>query len=213
LYRLQRGQLVTDLEPTTLDSLEASYAHQSPQFKFQASLYAMRKRNDIFRDAEGFNVSEGETRHVGIELDLHWAISEQWLFSGNLSHARHTYDFNRVASGGESIRSGNSVDTAPEWLGAMRFRWQPGASRYAEAEWAYTGEYWLDAANLHRYGGHRLLNLRAGFGLSGGRHHLGIRLSNLLNDYFAERADFAFGNYRYFPGAGRQIFIHWAYRP
>ena len=56
------------------------------------------------------------------------------------------------------------------------------------------------------------MNLRAYFDLPGGRHRLGARLTNLLDEKYAERADFAFGNYRYFPGAGRRLFVSWEYR-
>jgi len=41
---------------------------------------------------------------------------------------------------------------------------------------------------------------------------LSLRLSNLLDTRYAERADFAFGNYRYFPAAGRRISLEWQYR-
>ena len=44
------------------------------------------------------------------------------------------------------------------------------------------------------------------------QHSVALRLTNLLDDRYAERADFAFGNYRYFPGAGRRISVEWQYR-
>ncbi len=213
LYRLQRSQVVTDLETTTLDSLEASYARHTERGVISASAFAMHKHKDIFRDAEGYNVSDGKSRHVGLEFDFQWNWTEQLRLSGNVAWSRHQYDFDRVAGGGEVIRKGNMVDTAPAWLGTLRLFWQPVSRSFVEAEWTYTGEYWLDAANLHRYGGHLLVNLRAGIDVAEGRHRLGVRLTNLLDNHFAERADYAFGNYRYFPGAGRQIYVHWAYRP
>ena len=94
----------------------------------------------------------------------------------------------------------------------MRIRWQGSVNRAVEAEWVYQGGYFLDAANLHSYPGHSLLNLRAWTALAEGRHALSLRLSNLLDARYAERADYAFGNYRYFPGAGRRLSLEWRYR-
>ena len=68
------------------------------------------------------------------------------------------------------------------------------------------GSYYLDAANSARYPGHELINLSWRRGFKSG-WSLGVKLRNLANRRYAERADFAFGNYRYFPGAGRQLFV------
>lgn len=68
------------------------------------------------------------------------------------------------------------------------------------------GGYWLDESNRHRYGGQDLLNLRAEKQLAAG-WKLASRLSNLADAAYAERADYSFGNYRYFPGDGREAFI------
>jgi hypothetical protein len=34
-----------------------------------------------------------------------------------------------------------------------------------------------------------------------------LRVTNLLDTAYADRADFAFGDYRYFPGRGRAYFL------
>jgi len=81
-----------------------------------------------------------------------------------------------------------------------------------EAEWVYQGSYFLDAANAHRYGGHSVLNIRGWMAFSDSQHRLSIRLNNLLDSRYAERADYAFGNYRYFPAAGRRISLEWQFR-
>ena len=49
--------------------------------------------------------------------------------------------------------------------------------------------------------------LRAGSAWS-----LALRLNNLTDEFYADRADFAFGEYRYFPGRGREIFFQVAYQ-
>ena len=179
---------------------------------YELSAYVMRKKNFIFRDANGFNISDGKTRHAGIETQFYWQASDVFAISGNLSWAQHEYDFNRDLGRGEIILKGNEIDTAPPWLGALRLRWQPGANQSVEAEWVYQGSYYLDAANAHRYGGHSLLNLRGWMVIADSRHRISLRISNLLDTRYAERADYAFGNYRYFPAAGRRISLEWQYR-
>ncbi|NIP19324.1 MAG: TonB-dependent receptor, partial [Xanthomonadales bacterium] len=212
LYRLQSGQSIAELDSVSLDALEASYGADGPGWSFGISLYGMRKKHFIFRDADGFNVSDGRSRHVGLEFELDRDLSDTLHLGFNLSRAIHEYDFDRIAARGETILKGNRMDTAPGSLGALRLRWDPDSRRTVEVEWVYTGRYFLDAANLHEYGGHGLFNLRATHRLPGGRHELSMKLTNLLDESYAERADYAFGNYRYFPGAGRSVFLGWAWR-
>jgi hypothetical protein len=56
------------------------------------------------------------------------------------------------------------------------------------------------------------LNLRGWVAITEDKHRIAVRLTNLLDNRYAERADFAFGNYHYFPGAGRRVFLEWQYR-
>ena len=212
LYRLQKGQLVADLDSETLDSLELGIKGFADKLSYELTAYVMRKKNFIFRDANGFNISDGKTRHAGLESLLRWQFTDQLAISGNLSWAQHEYDFNRDLGRGEIILKGNEVDTAPAWLGGLRLHWQRDARRAVEAEWVYQGSYFLDAANAHRYPGHSLLNLRGWMVIADSSHTVSLRLTNLLDERYAERADYAFGNYRYFPGAGRRISVEWHYR-
>ena len=212
LYRLQNGQQVADLDSETLDSLEIGVKGSLDRLRYELSAFVMRKSNFIFRDANGFNISDGKTRHAGIESQFYWQASDNFVLSGNLSWAQHEYDFNRDLGRGEVILKGNEIDTAPPWLGALRLNWQADTKRGVEAEWIYQGSYFLDASNTHRYGGHRLLSLRGWMLVGDSRHRLSLRLTNLLDTRYAERADFAFGNYRYFPAAGRRVSLEWQYR-
>ena len=68
----------------------------------------------------------------------------------------------------------------------------------------------MDAANSAQYEGHDLLNLRIRQGL-GPRWQATLRVSNLLDEEYAERADFAFGNFRYVPGRDRAVFAELRY--
>lgn len=206
LYRLQRGQDVADLDPERLDSLELGLRGRAGALQYDLALYAMKKRSVVFDDANGFAVSGGRTRHRGIELSASQTLSDTLAVSATGSLARHTWDFTQAVAGGETIRAGDAVPAAPRRLGSVQLRWQPAAGHRVELEWVRVGAYWLDAENTRRYGGHSLFNLRGMHDLAG-RWQLSWRLTNLADRRYAERADFAFGDFRYFPGPPRQLHV------
>jgi len=74
----------------------------------------------------------------------------------------------------------------------------------AEAEWVFVDDYFLDAANSETYPGHNLFHLRGAWDISE-RLTIYAALRNVFNTFYAERADFAFGNERFFPGEGRTL--------
>ena len=164
----------------------------------------MDKENVILRDSEGFNVSGGRTRHQGVEFEGEWAFAPDWLLSAAGTHAKHEYRFTAVVDQGEQITAGNDIDTAPRDIHSLRLR-RSSALLDAELEWLWVGPYWANAANTARYGGHDIGNLRL-TASPGKRWTLTLRVTNLLDTAYADRADFAFGDYRYFPGRGRAYF-------
>ncbi len=212
LYRLQSGQQVADLDSERIDSAELGLRLQRGSAKVDIAAYAMRKRDSVLRDASGFNVSGGRSRHDGIELALDWQLRDWLALTLNTSYARHIYDFDRVAARGETFESGRDVDTAPRWLGGAELAIKPVDGIDVAVAWTSIGDYYLDAENRHRYPGHDLVHLRARVALSP-RVSLTTRLNNLLDAEYADRADFAFGTYRYFPGRGRELFVELRYRP
>ncbi|MCG8436347.1 MAG: TonB-dependent receptor, partial [Gammaproteobacteria bacterium] len=206
LYRLQRGQDVADLDSETLDNLEFGYRTNRDRYALDVAGFYMKKDNFIFRDADGFNVSDGRTKHRGIEFGVDFFPAQNINLSVNGSYAKHTYDFNRNAALGESIEAGNDVDTAPRWLGSAAVGWRYAAAGRLEWEWVYLDEYFLNAANTATYEGHTLLNFRIAHDLNN-TWRLSGRVNNVTNQAYAERADFAFGNFRYFPGRERSLFV------
>jgi outer membrane receptor protein involved in Fe transport len=81
-----------------------------------------------------------------------------------------------------------------------------GARFEAELEGVWQGAYAIDAANTRRYGGNGLWHARLGAALDDD-WRLSLRLMNLADRRYAERVDFAFGEERSFPGAGRSVFV------
>lgn len=208
LYRLQPGQEIDGIEPEQLDSLEAGLRLAGPGgLALELTGFSMLKRNVFFRDADGLNVTDGRTTHEGVELEGVWPVMDNLTLSGALTWAVHRYDFDRpVGQASEVIVRGNRVDTAPEWLWNIRAGWQPAERLHLEAEWIHVGEYFADAANTARYAGHDIVNLRGRFTLRSGIEVFAA-IRNAADTRFAERADFAFGGYRYFPGEPRNFSV------
>jgi outer membrane receptor protein involved in Fe transport len=211
LYRLQRGQQVADLDPEELDSLEFGLKGAWSDLELAVAFFDMDKRGVILRESNGFNVANGRTNHRGVEYGLRWQMLSSLELAVAGTYAKHRYDFSRQVEGGDSISAGNDVDTAPREIGRAALGWRPAGGLELEAEWLVVGDYWLDAANEHRYEGHELLNLR-GLWRVAPRWSLAVRINNALDRRYADRADFAFGSYRYFPGRPRSVFaeIAWA---
>jgi outer membrane receptor protein involved in Fe transport len=125
---------------------------------------------------------------------------------GQLAWSEQRYAFDRLLPGGETIRRGARIDTAPEWLGGLRVGRRFGPRIDAELEGVWQGAYVIDAANTRRYGGHVLWHARFGFEITPA-WRASLRLMNLADRRYAERVDLAFGSERSFPGAGRSVFI------
>jgi outer membrane receptor protein involved in Fe transport len=212
LYRLQSGQQVAELDSERIDSVELGARRQTVAWTGEIAAFAMRKHNSILRDADGFNISGGKSRHEGIEVALDWQLFELLALRVNSSYARHIYDFNLVAARGETFTSGNDVDTAPRWMGSAELAFESGNGLELGISWTSIGDYYLDAENRFNYPGHDLINLRSRVELSR-RFSIAARLNNVFDIDYADRADYAFGDYRYFPGRGRELFIELRYQP
>ncbi len=211
LYRLQRQQNIADLRPERADSLELGLRGSAWGLRYALAGFTMVKDNVIFRDSVGFNISGGRTRHRGAEYELSWAPLRQLSVGVNGTVARHTYDFNRTIDGGETIVSGRDIDTAPRHVSNVRVSWQPVEPASLELEWQHVGRYSVDAANAHFYGGHDVVDLRGGWRLTPA-WRLSARLDNVTNKAYADRGDYAFSTYRYFPGRPRTLFLEASWR-
>ena len=208
LYRLQPGQSVEGIEPETLDSAETGLRLDlGGAAQIELTGYVMRKENVILRDSDGLTVTGAKTRHQGVELEGGWSITDTLMLSGAVSWAVHEYDFNGGAgAGSERIQNGARIDTAPEWLSSLRLLWRPVETVQVETEWAHVGEYFADAGNTAVYDGHDLFHMRLSKDIQD-QIRISLSVRNLLDERYAERADFAFGRYRYFPGEGRTISV------
>jgi len=206
LYRLQINQTGDRAAPEFIDAAELGLrARLGDAVRLDLAGYYMEKRNFFFRDADGFNVANGKTRHLGVEAEVGFSFTEALSLESAMTYAAHTYRFDRITgNASESIRKGDDVDTAPRVLANTRLAWRPEARFRFEAEWTFVGSYFTDAANDHAYEGYNLLNLRGEADITDGLSAF-LTLRNAANALYAERADYAFGEDRYFPGEGRTL--------
>jgi outer membrane receptor protein involved in Fe transport len=211
LYRLQSGQQVSDLETETVDSLELGLRTGQEHWYTEITAYVMRKRDSVFVDAEGFNVSGARSRHHGLEWQFDWRFHDAFQFHLNAAYGRHVFDFDKQGRGARFV-SGNDIDSAPRWLGSAELRWEPTAPMRTSLQLISLGEYYLDSLNRFTYPGHTLANMRVAWDV-GVAATLFLRVNNLADKHVADRANYAMGNYRYLPGRGREWFVELRYAP
>jgi outer membrane receptor protein involved in Fe transport len=209
LYRLQAGQTVADIDSEEAESVELGIRGAVNTLSYDLSVYWTTKENVIFQDRDRFNVSGAETTHRGVELAASWRLSPTWAVSGNASYARHRYNSDIQLLGSRGSIDGNDIDTAPKHFGSVQLTADLASYNIpitGELEWVWLAKYWLDPNNQHEYEGHDLLNLRASWQVT---QAVAVSLvaTNLLDEGYAERADYGFGSYRYFVGEPRSAVL------
>ncbi len=202
-YRLQSLQAIQKLDVETLDSFEIGMRGAIAGVSYDLAAYTMKKDNFFFRDSDGLNVPNGKTDHVGVEVAFDGDIGD-WMggtfsWNGNVSWSDQTYAFTRnVVVAAEDIIDGAQIDTAPEWLADAGLGWQnTNLSLGLSAE--YVGEYFTNAANTATYPGHFIAHLRGAWRFSDALEAF-VVVRNITDERYADRADFANGADRYFPG-------------
>ncbi len=210
LYRLQSGQAVAEIDSERINSIEiglrglvGAAAH------YDLNAYVMNKSEVIFQDRDRFNIMGAKTTHKGIELSGGLRLASTLSLKGNISYAIHQYKNEIELFGSSGNISDNEMDTAPRHFGSMQILFDPLENEIpftAELEWVWIAKYWLDPNNNHQYDGHELLNLRGSWKIKKNLN-LTLIITNVLNQEYAERADYGFGSYRYFVGEPRSAVI------
>ncbi|WP_427454045.1 TonB-dependent receptor [Litorimonas sp. WD9-15] len=205
LYSAQQNQVPGEAEVETLDSLEAGLRGDLGRGNFEITGFTMWKDNFFFRNANGFNVVNGKTRHEGIEASFDLSLGKGFSLNGAGTLARHTYDFTEdVGSAANNITDGDRVDTAPDTLGNLSLHYD-GDRAGGYLRWTHVGEYFTNPGNTNDYPGHDIFTLGGQVDLTEALQ-FSLRMDNLFDIRYADRADFAFGNERFFPGRPRTVF-------
>lgn len=202
LYAVVQNQVPGQADVETLDSVEGGVRFGQGATRFEVSAYTMWKDNFFFRNAAGFNVTNGKTRHTGVEFSYQMPLTNWLTASGEWAVSDQTYAFDEPSS---NTRDGNKVDTAPDTLGTMRLTANVDKIG-AGVEWRHVGRYFTNEANTASYPGHDIFVARGSYDLSA-TLRLFTRVDNVFDTKYADRADFAFGNERYFPGRPRTLFV------
>lgn len=214
LYRLQEGQRVADLDSEQMDSLELGLRGSiDATLSYAVNVFVMRKDDVIFQDSDRQNVSGASTDHEGVELEANWQINDVWYAALAATYADHRYASATDLRGIQGDIKGNVIDTAPRHFGSLRVGADTHVGRHplrAELEFIWLDEYFLNPDNTATYKGHELLNLRLDWSVSA-RLKASLVATNLADTRYAERADFAFGNYRYFVGEPRSAVFALSY--
>tara|TARA_R110002096_G_scaffold257381_1_gene450843 strand:- start:178923 stop:181022 length:2100 start_codon:yes stop_codon:yes gene_type:complete len=202
LYRLQRGQVVADIDSVKLDSIEAGIRGNANTYSYEFTAFYMKKDNVIFQDNR-INVDNGKSKHVGVEgmFEYRFPIDVSLRLNGSL--AKHQYDFDRFT--GDINWNGLDIDTAPRNFGSVQLNWAPADKVKAGLEWIWMGEYSMDPVAEFKYEGHNYFNLRIEAEAMK-NVDVFLRVMNITNVRYAERADVSFGTPRYFVGKPRAFY-------
>tara|TARA_Y100001936_G_scaffold8343_1_gene7433 strand:- start:423 stop:2471 length:2049 start_codon:yes stop_codon:yes gene_type:complete len=203
LYRIQSKQIPGGAKSEKLDSLEIGLRGNFSIFNIELVGFDMSKDNYFFRDSQGFNVENGKTTHRGFEINFLAEFNQFFQIENSTSFAEHEYDFDHSPNG---IKSGNQIDSAPELLANTRFIFTPREGTRIELEWEKIDSYPVDERNAHFYKGHNVINLRAKTPINENLS-IGIYVNNIADKSYANRADYAFGSYRYFVGQKREFYL------
>jgi outer membrane receptor protein involved in Fe transport len=204
LYRLQQGQNVANIDSVELNSREIGFKGNWEILQYDVAIFDMDKSNFIFQDSDRNNIDGGKSSHTGIELAATVTFNPiiDLAIAGTI--AKHQYD-NDINISSVNIK-GNDIVTAPRKTANVQLGINTSANSRVVVELVHMGEYYLDAENFEEYSGHNLLNIRAMWQAS---DQLGFsaRLINASDEDYAERARFNFGDYQYFVGQPRGLYM------
>lgn len=202
LYRLQQGQSSANVSEETLRSFELGLRVDNDKLSAHLAAFNMHRSDGIFLDSDRQVVFGEDSRHRGLEWEFKLHVSNNI----NLSHSG-TYAEHRYSNSPENrMISGNQIDTAPRRLNSTRILVRLSPTLDVELSYRRLGAYYLDPENSASYPGHALLNSRLNWQLNSSAT-FSLNISNLGNQLYAERADLAFGQERYFPGELRRISV------
>lgn len=204
LYRLQNGQANSEVESEFGQTVELGYRYLAEKTKVATQLYLMEKENVIIQNSDREYVNGAKTRHQGFEISIETKLAKKVTAVAAASVSDHTYQNQPLLFGAGVSLKGNQIDTAPNRMANVKLKYQVLENFHTDLEWQFLSDYYLNPDNTESYPGHHLYNLRLHWRASKAVT-ASLHILNLSNQNYAERADFAFGNHRYFVGEPRRL--------
>ena len=197
LFRLQKSQTLANLNSEKIDSVEFGILSEGKNFNNKFVLFSSKKNNYIYKDDDASTISDGKSKHQGIEVSGLVKIKPDLSFNYAWSFARHLYDYSLSEIG---VVKGNYIDTAPKIYGSLFLNITTVKNLTLQIEEEYMGKYYTDKASLYSYPGHFLTNFKGFYALTP-KLDINFSVMNVFNKRYAERADYSsFTGERYFPG-------------
>ena len=210
LYSLQKQQIVGQIKPESVDSIEVGNRGKILGANFDMAAYWMTKKHYFYRDVDGLNVIDGKTEHRGLELGLSTPLAYGFDAALGTSYALHSYEFTRTEALGSNnysaVAKGSSMPEAPRSLANLRLGYIVMPGTRTEAEWVHVGSYFTDNGNMHSYGGYDIFNIRASTNLNEAVT-LHAKVLNVGNLNYAARAAYSSGTSQYFPGDPMTVMV------
>jgi len=204
-----------NLQPIKVASIETGVRGKIGTWKYDASLYSMKKTDDIVRFEDPItgdreNVNAGETLHEGIEVGIGGNLASATSLNIAASYAKHSYV---VWVKDTTDYSGNEMSAAPRLILNSRLGFTPAFLNKGkfELEWEKLGSYWMNDTNTEKYEGHDLLHLRVNYFSSKKLEFYG-RIMNVTDERYATNASISSGNRTFAPGMPRTAYAGMKYK-
>lgn len=220
LFRSGKSVNSVELKPIDVASIETGMRSKSKKSYVNISLYYMSKKDDIltytYADDTRESMNAGETLHQGIEVGYGYKFTPALTLDIAASYAKHTYE-EWSPEAGVNL-AGNEMESAPRLIANTRLGHKSSFLNGGkmELEWVKLGEYWMDAANTHKYDGHDVFNVRANYFISNKLELYG-RIMNIADTRYATSAKYTpagFGpeKFEYAPGMPRTAYVGMKYK-
>ena len=203
LYRLQHQQKA-DNKTVKTDGVEVGIRGTANDINWQLVSFYMSAYDNIFLNSERQYVNGSDSIHRGLEFDINLYQGQKFSINNQFSYNKHTYANNPALLGNKDNIKGNDIDTAPRKQGRISLKYQLSEHLRFGLSHIMQGGYFLTMDNSTKYRGHQTTHLNVNYMVN---HALTMRLNitNLFDKKYANRADYAFGEYRYFPADLRNV--------
>ena len=201
----------TDLKASTALQYEVGYKLNARDWQTALALYQIDLTDEIVGVKDGsttYYVNAGKTRKRGAELSLAYQMTPSVSLGGTA--ALQDYQYVDYQDTGYDY-SGNQVRFIPEQQYSLFANYEHEGVQ-ARVEGLAFGSYYIDDANTEKYQGYNMVT-NAMVGYRHKAHKIQLNVNNLFDMRYAEEVSKdSYGNYRYTPGAPRNLQLNYRYQ-